>query len=126
MDEQVLDASAVLALRYQEPGWQLVADVQHRLVSSVNLAETLSKLIDRGHSPEDAEAALALLRLRVIPFDEAQAAEAARLRPLTRAFGLSLGDRACLALARVRGLPVLTADRTSEHAAPHVSIRSIR
>jgi PIN domain nuclease of toxin-antitoxin system len=62
--------------------------------------------------PESAIAnAVARLNLRVIAFDEPQARSAARLRPVTRHAGLSLGDRACLALGDRLGCPVVTADR---------------
>lgn len=97
-----------------------------RLISSVNYAECISTLIERGHSVQSARALLVTLSMQVVAFDEDQALEAARLRPITRAFGLSLGDRACLALATIRSLPAVTADRTWEQAAPHMTIVTIR
>jgi predicted nucleic acid-binding protein len=51
------------------------------------------------------------LELEVIPFDVAQAMVAGKLRSRIRSLGLSLGDRACLALAMARGLPAVTMDR---------------
>lgn len=108
----VLDASALLAAMLEEPGQETVERaLPNAIISSVNLVEVASRLIDGGLSPEEAEEDLAALELTVIDFDQAQAIAAARLRALTRHAGLSLGDRACLALARVRGVPVLTADR---------------
>ena len=113
----VLDASAFLAYLLGEPGGEEVRDAigGGALISAVNWAEVLSKLADAGVEP--GEAASRLARGRVLPgavsvaaFDAAQALEAARLRPLTRSGGLSLGDRACLALGRVAGLEVLTAE----------------
>ena len=85
------------------------------LVSAVNWAEALSKMAERGQAPEDTVRALAdagILgeALVVHPLDESQAVEIARLRPLTREAGLSLADRACLALATTLGSPALTAD----------------
>ena len=59
----------------------------------------------------EAAIAVARLNLRVVAFDEPQARAAARLRFLTRHIGLSLGDRACLALGDRLGCPVVTADR---------------
>ncbi len=80
-------------------------------ISAVNLSEVLAKLVERGANPVQAQSMLSGAALEVIPFDEQQAAQAGFLRRDTRALGLSLGDRACLALAQHLGLPVLTADR---------------
>ena len=126
MDEHVLDASAALAATFKEPGWPAVQQVGERLISSVNYAESISTMTEKGYTVEDAVESLGFLAMWVVEFDEAQAIEAARLRPLTRGFGLSLGDRACLALAGLRGLPVLTADRAWVEAAPHLAITCIR
>ena len=110
----VLDSSAVLGYLNGEPGTDMVAT--HILsgqacILAVNQTEVLSKLRDWGMPMEDACAAVAKLALQVIPFTAELAIEAARLRQPTRAQGLSLGDRACLALARQRQCAVLTGDR---------------
>jgi PIN domain nuclease of toxin-antitoxin system len=114
----VLDASALLALLKGEPGAERVAEALERgaYLSAVNLAEVLSKLADWGEDPAEAQARMAQLGLlgaavEVLPFTGEDALEVARLRALTRAYGLSFGDRACLALARRLGLPALTAER---------------
>ena len=113
MAEVVLDASAILALLRREPGFEKVAAVMDEArVSAVNLAEVGSFLAKAGHSVTEMRATLDSLRLAVVDFDEQQAIEAARLRPLTVSIGLSLGDRACLALAGLRGLPAMTTDRS--------------
>ena len=113
MAEVVLDASAILALLRREPGFERVAAVMGEArVSAVNFAEVGSFLAKAGHSVAEMRATLDSLRLAVVAFDEEQAIEAARLRPLTMSIGLSLGDRACLALARLRGLPAMTTDRS--------------
>ena len=112
MADAVLDASALLAVLLEEPGAGDVARVLPRaLVSTVNYAEVISKLIDLGFAPEIAVDQVSLPSMRVVALDEATAVVAARLRAQTCALGLSLGDRACLALAKSRGLPVITADR---------------
>jgi ribonuclease VapC len=108
----VFDASAVLALLFAEPG----AEVAHGylrdgILGAASLAEVLAKLVDHGLPVPEAIRAVAMLGLDVAPLTEAQAQRSAELRPITRALGLSLGDRACLALAAERGLPALTADR---------------
>lgn len=108
----VIDSSALLAAMLEEPGQQIVERaLPGAIISSVNLAEVASRLIDGGLLPDEAEQYLASLELTVIAFDQAHALESGRLRALTRHAGLSLGDRACLALARVKGVPVLTGDR---------------
>jgi PIN domain nuclease of toxin-antitoxin system len=66
------------------------------------------------------------LGLEVAEFDADQAYQAGLLRPLTRQFGLSSGGRACLALTRSRGLPVLTADQAWEALQVDVEVRVIR
>ena len=114
----VLDASALLAPLKGEPGAERVAEALERgaYLSAVNLAEVLSKLADWGEDPAEAQARMAQVGLlgaavEVLPFTGEDALEVARLRALTRAYGLSFGDRACLALARRLGLPALTAER---------------
>jgi PIN domain nuclease of toxin-antitoxin system len=108
----VLDASALLALVNQEPGHTLVANLLPKArISAVNLSEFVAKLTDRGMAEEEIQEILAELNLQVIPFDEAQGALAGYLRPVTKHLGLSLGDRACLALGIQMNCPVVTADR---------------
>ena len=131
MNECVLDASALLACLNDEPGGDEVFTLtQERrcLVSAVNWSETLARLIDWGMSAQEAHEAAKSLTVEIIAFDEALARGCAELRSLTRAKGLSIGDRACLALARKEGAPVYTADRPwLELAAPlSLDIRCIR
>src|SRR5262249_12512902 len=80
------------------------------IISAVNLSEVLVKAVDRGVPLEASRRALEQLRLEVVPFDAEYAHLAASLRDATRSLGLSLGDRACLALGLRLGLTVLTAD----------------
>lgn len=111
MSEAVLDASAVLALVHGQPGQDRVAEViADASLSAVNLAEVVGKLVQRGGLETAIRRAVGKFSLDVVPFDEEQAYWAGLLR--TRGLGLSLGDRACLALARSLNLPAYTADRT--------------
>jgi PIN domain nuclease of toxin-antitoxin system len=109
----VLDASAVLAHLHGEEGSERViaAIKEGALMSAVNLSEVVARLTDRGLSEEAIGSSIGLLGVPCVPFDEGAAYAAGLLRPGSRAAGLSLGDRACLALGRERNLPVLTADR---------------
>ncbi|QBK30939.1 type II toxin-antitoxin system VapC family toxin [Roseitalea porphyridii] len=108
----VADSSAVLAALFDEPGGENVKDrISSLAISAVNLAEIMTRLIDKGYSDQEVRETLDLLRTQTIAFDADQAAEAAALRSVTKKSGLSLGDRACLALGVRSGATVLTADR---------------
>ena len=80
-------------------------------MSAVNVAEVVSRLADTGMNADEVRSLVGTLGLEVTPFDEELAHATGMLRPSTRRKGLSLGDRACLALARQLALPALTADR---------------
>jgi PIN domain nuclease of toxin-antitoxin system len=127
MTAPVLDASAVLALLFDEPGAELVRGrVGQSLVSAVNYSETLGRAIDRGIPLERVAAAVSRLELTVVPFDAEAAEVAASLRATTRPHWLSFADRACLALGLSRSLPVLTADRSWGPLKVGVSVEVIR
>lgn len=112
MNKVVVDASVVIAYLRREPGWASLEPylVGHCLISTVNLPEVISKLREKGVDPGTLEAILDQLGLTVVAFDEPQARRAGELRVTTRHLGLSLGDRACLALAGVQGLTAITTD----------------
>ncbi len=128
----VLDASAILALLFDEPGAEAVSarHAEPLFMSAVNAAEVVSKLIDAGQEPREAIEVFRSIQdaadLAAIPFDTSQALDAAAIRAGTRDHGLSLGDRACLALARSLKLPAMTADRTWKKLRLGVEIRAIR
>ena len=108
----VLDASAVLAAFFDEPGADRIAEQMNgALMSAVNYGEVVAKLVDRGTPREKILEIMAQLDVEVIPADRDQATIAGLLRSETRASGLSLGDRSCLALAIVRNGVALTTDR---------------
>ena len=112
MRKAVLDASAILAALFREPGADIVeAHYEAGIVSSVNLSEVAAKLSDRNMPGIEARMLLSGLGLAVRPFDESLAYMAGALRDATRPFGLSLGDRACFALGLAEGVPVVTVDR---------------
>ena len=99
-NRSVLDSSAILAVINSETGAENVEPLlSSSLVSTVNVAEVLTKIVDKGISLEAALEEFLKLGLEIIDFDINQAAKAAELRPLTKHLGLSMGDRCCLALA---------------------------
>lgn len=112
MSSSVLDASALLTVLLAEPGATrtLAAARTGAALGAVNLAEAATRMREVGASEDEIREQIAKLGLDVIPFDEELAYQTGLLRPLTRHLGLSLGDRACLALGLRLGLPVLTAD----------------
>lgn len=107
-----LDSSALLAFIFDEPGARLVEPLLPAgLLSTINAAEVLGKLVVKGQTPAVAAAYLRRSPLEIVPFNQQQAEMVAELLPRTKDWGLSLGDRACIALAKIRGCAVLTADR---------------
>lgn len=114
VSEVTLDSSALLAAILGERGADRVAEAMNSgscSLSTVNLSEVVTKLLEFGVPRLAALQAVRLARLSLHAFDEEDAFAAAALRELTRSAGLSLGDRACLALAARLGTPVLTADQ---------------
>ena len=122
-----LDASALLALLYGERGQERVATVaDEACISAVNLSEVLGRFARDGHDPVAVLEQIETTALEIVPFGTEQAPLTAALVPATLPHGLSLGDRACLALAAARGIPALTADRTWARLDVGVDVRLIR
>jgi ribonuclease VapC len=112
MSKVVLDASALLALLNAEKGAEVVQGLlPDAIISTVNLAEVVTRLSSAGMPDDEIREILSLLGLEIRSFDEEQAFLTGLLALQTHSLGLSLGDRACLALARVTGAPAVTADR---------------
>jgi len=128
-EKVVLDASAVLALLFREPGESVVAGYIQRtetLISLVNVTEILSKQQDLGISTEEALPLLELLGIQFCDFELKAVVQAAKLSQKTKMFGLSLGDRACLALGILHDCPVLTGDRIWSQLNLGIAIIQIR
>lgn len=133
MSTAVLDASAFLAYLQDEPGADVVADAigQGAAISTTNLAEVLSRAAGGGVDPQQlaqqlAEHGLLDGAIAVEPLTTTDAIEIARLRPITRERGLSLADRACLALAKRLELPAVTADTAWSGLDLAIELRQIR
>jgi len=127
MSRAVLDASALLALLNEEPGSHIVArHVPEAAMSAVNLCEVAGKLFEKGLAEQEIRGALEPLGFDIHPFDRELAYAAALLRLKTRSLGLSLGDRACLALGLRLHVPVVTADGRWKSLRLGVMVRVIR
>jgi PIN domain nuclease of toxin-antitoxin system len=127
MARAVLDTSALLAYVNGETGADEVAAlIGDAIVSAVNFAEAVTKLVDKGGSLEQARAALGVADLDVVDFSRVLAELTGALVTSTRSKGLSLGDRACLALAQREKLPAVTADRAWVGVDVGVEVRLIR
>lgn len=126
----VWDASAVLAFLRREPGVErleavLDATPEH-LLSAVNLAEVAGWFNERGMPEETLHAFLNELDLEVIALDGDLARATGELRRATKGLGLSLGDRACLALAKAHQAVALTTDRSWTLADLGITLECIR
>lgn len=123
----VLDASALLAFLFEESGGDSVAaQMRGAALSTVSYSEVLTRMGEREVPAELAKATVARAQVDLVDFDADHAERAAALRPLTRHLGLSLGDRACLALAQALDAPVLTADRAWADLDVGIDIRLVR
>lgn len=123
----VLDSSAVLAFLFDEPGAVRVASVVGAsLMSTVNLAETLAVVERQRREPGPVLQLLRELGLAFVLLDEDLAERTAALEGVTRDLGVSLGDRACLALAMRMDRPALTADRAWTRLQLPVRIELVR
>lgn len=110
----VMDASAILAILRGELGCDYVQellDSEECAISSVNMAEVGSKLIDYGLPPEEFPRIARQLQIDIIDFNTEQSIQSAQIRKITRSAGLSLGDRACVALTQLMQGCVVTSDR---------------
>jgi len=123
----VFDSSALLAISFGESGAERAArGLKDGMMSAVNVAEVISRYVDQGASKEEARVSLQAFGLEIRPFDETQAMAAGLMRTATQKLGLSLGDRACLALAVQEGATVFTADRTWAALDLEVDVELIR
>ncbi len=111
---RVFDSSAVLAAIFDEPGGDRVAELWangENLLSTVNYSEVIAKLTEHGMPDDDIRIVMEGVPLKLAQFDQETAHAAGLLRRTTKSLGLSLGDRACMALAQIRNVQAVTADR---------------
>jgi PIN domain nuclease of toxin-antitoxin system len=127
LDVAVLDSSAILAVFFNEPGAEIVIPILHgALLSTINLAEIHTRMLESGAQAQQSWNWITNLQCEVCFFTDEHARVAAELRPITRPLGLSLGDRACLALAIERKATVYTTDRVWKSLDLGIEIEVIR
>lgn len=129
MNKIVLDASALLAILHEERGSEVFSQqfslLENATMSAVNVAEVYGKLVGSGILSDDAWAAVIATVAEIADFDTQQAKIAGSMVPQTRPLGLSLGDRACLALGIALKAPVYTADKAWKKLSLGVAIQII-
>lgn len=124
----ILDASALLALIQEETGTEIIKPLlKFSVMSVVNVTEVLSVLQRANIPPEEGSVLITDIVTTIVPFDLEQGEQAARLHPLVQSQGLSLADRACIALGIKLQIPIYTADRIwNELQLAHANIKLIR
>lgn len=111
-EHYVLNSSAILCTLFHEPGGKEASRyLEGALINAVNLTEVVTKLQDKGVGDSVIDDIILDLKLKTVFHSQSLAINAGKLRNLTRTKGLSLGDRACLALAIERGAIAVTTDR---------------
>ena len=112
----IFDASAVVALLAKEKGFEVIKrHLKNAIISSVNISEVYKYCIDKQNlAADECKNIMGISGIKIIDFDEKQALIAADIYPKTKEYGLSLGDRACIALAIEKKYPILTCDKIWE------------
>lgn len=127
MNKYVLDASALLALLNNEPGAKRVRDIlSESVIGAVNACEVVGKLTSAGMTLDDARSSIELTSVEILSFDEKAAFTAGGLIVETKKLGLSLGDRACLALGLMLNQTVVTAEQSWRKLKLPVTVEVIR
>jgi PIN domain nuclease of toxin-antitoxin system len=112
MSKIVFDSSAIITLFAKEKGYEFIKKyIKDGIISSVNIAEVYKYCINIQHlTEEDTRKLITMLDIRIIDFTNDQALVTAMLVEPTKKYGLSLGDRACIALAIEGQYSVITCD----------------
>lgn len=123
MTSVVLDASAFIALALGEPGADIVrAAIADSAMCAVNVSEVVAYAARQGATEDEIRQLIDPAPFGRIPFDDDLAFRAGLLLPATKPAGLSLGDRACLALAIRLKVPAITTDRSWAKVAAEVGV----
>lgn len=123
----IVDSSAFIALVNKESGWEVMEPYADAMVmSAINISESICAMRDKAIPDAKIDAVIATMVMEIAVFDAYQASKTADLRKYTKSFGLSLGDRACIALGMERKLPIFTADKIWSKCDLDADIRVIR
>lgn len=127
----VVDTSAIIALLNEEEGYEIVQkNLNNAIISTVNFSESLTVAFRQAFQDEHEQKDLIKLLRETFPhiidFNYEQADITASLDKITKQHGLSFGDKACLALAKYKNLPLLTADRVWKELSINIDIELIR
>lgn len=116
MSKIIFDASTLIALFAKENGYQTIKiHMKDAIISSVNIAEVYKYCIETQNlAQNDARKLIELADIKIIDFCHEQAFISSTIIHKTKAYGLSLGGRACIALALFKNYPVLTCDKIWE------------
>lgn len=128
MTKIVFDSSALIALLAKEKGYELVKNhMRDAIISTVNIAEVYKYCIETQKIPlNETRKIIKLLGIKIIDFDDDQAAINADLVSKTKKYGLSLGDRACIALAVIRNHSIITCDKIWQEVDMGVELIMVR
>lgn len=109
----VFDSSALIMLFAKELGYEKIKqNIKHATMSSVNVAEVYKYCIEvQKLGLDDCQNLIKLCGIKIIDFCDQQALISASIINHTKQYGLSLGDRACIALATLKNYPILTCDK---------------
>ena len=112
MSKFVMDASAITAVIRGEDGSEnVIPHLRGSLISSINLAEVFCNSRSNQSDPEMDEAAIRTMELETVPFNDQQAMILASIYPQTLGSSVGIADRACMSLAILNDLPIITGDR---------------
>ena len=109
----VFDSSVLIMLFAKEPGYESVRqNLKHAIISTVNIAEVYKYCIEvQNLTEDDCRNLIKLSGIKIIDFCEEQALISAKIIKQTKQYGLSLGDRGCLALAMSKNYSIFTCDK---------------
>lgn len=126
--QALLDTSAVIAILKKEPGYKILEDIiANSSISSVNLSEFISVLARASIPTNEIDKIIIDIIPEIIPFSEDIAIESGKLTNYTKKYGLSLGDRACIATGIYHNMIIYTADKIwSELEIKNANIKLIR
>lgn len=124
----ILDASSLIAFIYAEEGHNIVTKVLHcSVMSAINVSEVIKYMINCNAQKTEIDSLLDKSLYKIVDFDREQSYLTAELNVQTKKYGLSLADRACIALALKTGYPIYTADKVWKNLViEHVDIYLIR